>query len=96
MLFASAGLEDPEVTAIDIATPFASFDEYWRPFLGGQGPAPAYVTALDERARTRLRRDGRDFSGTIVDVDPSGDLLLQSDDGVRMRFESATTTRIWD
>jgi len=41
--------------AIDIATPFASFDEYRQPFLGGQGPAPAYVMSLDETARVRLR-----------------------------------------
>jgi SAM-dependent methyltransferase len=54
-LFARAGLRGVEVTAIDIPTPFASFEEYWRPFLGGQGPAPAYAMALDETARTRLR-----------------------------------------
>jgi hypothetical protein len=54
-LFAGAGLNGVEVTAIDIATPFASFDDYWRPFLGGQGPAPAYAMSLDEAARERLR-----------------------------------------
>jgi len=54
-LFASAGLHGVEVTAIDIATTFASFAEYWQPFLGGQGPAPAYAMALDEAARARLR-----------------------------------------
>jgi len=54
-LFTSAGLRGIEVTAIDIATPFADFDEYWRPFLGGQGPAPAYAMALDDTARARLR-----------------------------------------
>jgi len=43
------------VTAIDILTPFADFEDYWRPFLGGQGPAPAYAMALDETARARLR-----------------------------------------
>jgi SAM-dependent methyltransferase len=54
-LFASTGLTGVEVTAIDIATPFTSFDEYWRPFLGGQGPAPAYAMSLDETARALLR-----------------------------------------
>jgi SAM-dependent methyltransferase len=54
-LFASAGLGGTEVTAIDIATSFATFEDYWRPFLGGQGPAPAYAMALEETARTRLR-----------------------------------------
>jgi SAM-dependent methyltransferase len=54
-LFKSAGLEGTEVTAIDIPTAFASFDDYWQPFLGGQGPAPAYAMSLDESARIRLR-----------------------------------------
>ena len=54
-LFEGGGLRGVEVTAIDIPTPFASFEEYWRPFLGGQGPAPAYAMSLDETARARLR-----------------------------------------
>jgi len=54
-LFAGAGLNGPEVMAIDIPTRFASFEEYWQPFLGGQGPAPAYAMALDETTRARLR-----------------------------------------
>ncbi|MBE0626964.1 MAG: methyltransferase domain-containing protein [Burkholderiales bacterium] len=54
-LFASAGLHGTEVSAIEISTPFASFEDYWAPFLGGQGPAPAYAMALDETARARLR-----------------------------------------
>jgi len=54
-LFAGAGLQGVEVRAIDIATAFASFEDYWQPFLGGQGPAPAYAMSLDEGARARLR-----------------------------------------
>jgi len=54
-LFAGAGLDGAEVTAIDIPTPFATFEDYWQPFLGGQGPAPAYAMSLDETARARLR-----------------------------------------
>jgi SAM-dependent methyltransferase len=54
-LFANAGLEAVEVKPIDIPTPFADFDDYWQPFLGGQGPAPAYAMSLDETARGRLR-----------------------------------------
>jgi SAM-dependent methyltransferase len=53
-LFESAGLNGVEVMAIDIPTPFASFEDYWQPFLGGQGPAPAYAMSLDETARARL------------------------------------------
>lgn len=51
----SAGLRNVEVTAVDIATPFANFQDYWEPFLGGQGPAPSYVMSLDEAARGKLR-----------------------------------------
>jgi SAM-dependent methyltransferase len=54
-LFAGAGLEAVETKPIDIPTPFTDFDDYWRPFLGGQGPAPAYAMALDEATRARLR-----------------------------------------
>lgn len=54
-LFESAGLDGTEVTAIDIPTAFTSFDDYWQPFLGGQGPAPAYAMSLDQQARIRLR-----------------------------------------
>ena len=54
-LFGAAGLARVEVQAIDIATPFADFDDYWQPFLGGQGPAPSYAMALAADARDRLR-----------------------------------------
>jgi hypothetical protein len=54
-LLTRAGLEAVEVRAIDIGTPFENFDEYWRPFLGGQGAAPSYVAALEEVARRELR-----------------------------------------
>jgi SAM-dependent methyltransferase len=53
--FNGAGLRSVEGRAIDIPTTFRDFDDYWRPFLGGQGPAPAYAMSLDEPARGRLR-----------------------------------------
>lgn len=34
---------------------FANFDDYWQPFLGGQGPAPAHAMSLPEPTRLRLR-----------------------------------------
>lgn len=54
-LFERAGLANVVTDAIDVETPFADFDDYWRPFLGGNGPAPAYAMSLDEPARARLR-----------------------------------------
>lgn len=55
-LFVGAGLRHVETASIEIPTVFADFDDFWQPFLGGQGPAPAYAMSLDEAARTRLRQ----------------------------------------
>lgn len=58
--FRSSGLARVEATALMIPTEFASFDDYWAPFLQGTGPAPSYATSLDpagrEVLRERLRR----------------------------------------
>jgi hypothetical protein len=54
-LFAAAQLADVAVRVIEVATPFRDFESYWSPFLGGQGPAPSYVMALDEGRRTAVR-----------------------------------------
>ncbi|HEX6275962.1 MAG TPA: methyltransferase domain-containing protein [Polyangiaceae bacterium] len=54
-LFISAGLAGVETRPLEIATEFRDFDDYWRPFLGGTGPAPTYVASLDEVARAALR-----------------------------------------
>jgi SAM-dependent methyltransferase len=53
-LFREAGLT-AETRPIDIPTDFKDFDDYWNPFLGGQGPAPGYVTSLSEERRAQLR-----------------------------------------
>ncbi len=54
-LWENAGLRDVTVLGIEVPTEFPDFDDYWDPFLGGQGTAPGYVTALDEDHRTALR-----------------------------------------
>jgi SAM-dependent methyltransferase len=54
-LWAGAGLTEVSVRSIEVPTVFADFDDYWQPFLGGQGPAPGYVAALDEAHRAELR-----------------------------------------
>jgi SAM-dependent methyltransferase len=45
---------------LTIETRFSSFDDYWAPFLEGQGPAGAYVASLSaldvDRLRLNLRR----------------------------------------
>jgi len=65
--FASAGLEEIDVKPIDVPTLFADFDDYWQPFLGGQGPAPGYAVSLDETARARLRDRIRERLPTAAD-----------------------------
>ena len=71
-LFANAGLEGIEVRPIDVATLFGDFDDYWQPFLGGQGPAPAYAMSLDEPARARLR----DRIRQRLPIEASGSIAL--------------------
>lgn len=54
-LWHEAGLDAVETTPIEVATPFRDFDDYWAPFLGGQGSAPGYVTTLAQPQRDALR-----------------------------------------
>ena len=50
-----AGLSDFRVEPIDIRMEFASFEDYWGPFLSGQGPSGSYAVSLDEARRSALR-----------------------------------------
>ncbi len=54
-LFEEAGLRAVEVAAVEVPTAFSGFDDYWAPFLGGQGPAPGYCMSLGEDGRAALR-----------------------------------------
>ena len=53
-LWRAHGLERVEEQPIDVELSFSSFDDYWRPFLGGQGPAGSYAASLDEPKRGAL------------------------------------------
>ncbi|WP_147255763.1 class I SAM-dependent methyltransferase [Pseudonocardia hierapolitana] len=53
-LWTGAGLTGVEVEPIEVPTRFRDLDDYWTPFLGGQGPAPAFVATLDEDRRAAL------------------------------------------
>lgn len=53
--FAAAGLTHVATSAVEVRTPFKDVADYWSPFLGGQGPAPAYAMSLSEDQRERLR-----------------------------------------
>lgn len=54
-LFRNAGLTGVEVRPIDIWTVFKDFDDFWLPFLGGQGAAPAYAMSLSAETHEALR-----------------------------------------
>jgi SAM-dependent methyltransferase len=71
-LFGAAGLTAVEVRPIDVPTHFSDFDDYWAPFLGGQGPAPGYCMALGEAQRSHLRERIR----AGLPVDPDGAIRL--------------------
>ena len=65
-----AGFASSDCTSIEVPTVFKTFDDYWRPFTLGAGPAPGYCVSLDpvkqERLRKRLESDlPRGADGTI-------------------------------
>ena len=62
-VFGAAGLHDISVEPIDVGMQFHDFDDFWMPFLGGQGPAPTYVMALDAQQRAALRAHLFDILG---------------------------------
>jgi SAM-dependent methyltransferase len=74
LLFDAAGLLDVQVTAIDVPTVFTDFDDLWRPFLGGQGPAPGYCAALPEDRRHALRNQLR----AMLPEHPDGTIPLHA------------------
>jgi SAM-dependent methyltransferase len=53
-LWRARGLQHVEEQALTIDLPFESFDDYWLPFMGGQGPAGAYATSLSDAAHVAL------------------------------------------
>jgi SAM-dependent methyltransferase len=71
-LFASAGLRDVEVRAIDVPTRFRDFDDYWTPFLMGDAPAPGYNMSLSQERRGALRELVR----SKLPIEPDGSIEL--------------------
>ena len=76
MLFRDAGLAHVESRGIDVPTRFENFDDYWSPFLGGQGPAPGYTVSLSEEERAELRE--RIHRALPVRADGSIDLIARA------------------
>ena len=71
-LFEQAGLRDVRTRAIDISCAFRDFDDYWSPFLGGQGPAPGYLMSLNDERRAALR----ELIGVRLPVNDDGSIRL--------------------
>jgi SAM-dependent methyltransferase len=57
------GLQSVDEHPLTIEMPFASFDDYWQPFLCGQGPAGVYVSSLAESTRRALESTLRGHLG---------------------------------
>jgi hypothetical protein len=75
-LFSSAGLHRVVVEPIDIWTEFKDFEDFWSPFLGGQGPGPGYVVSLSEVDRATLRERIR--AGLPIALDGSLPLMARA------------------
>ena len=71
-LFARAGLASIESRAIEIPTVFRGFDDYWAPFLSGQGPAPAHLVSLPVAAQGAIREALR----ARLPVEPDGSIRM--------------------
>ena len=53
-LFASAGLDDTQVTTLTVRVRHASFEDWWQPFTLGVGPAGDYLASLTPGRRAAL------------------------------------------
>jgi SAM-dependent methyltransferase len=73
-VFRAAGAARVSATALSVATRFASFDDYWGPFLGGTGPAPSFVSGLSEEQVAALERHLR----RQLPTGPDGTIDLQA------------------
>lgn len=71
-IWKESGLVEVNVVPIEVPTIFSDFDDYWNPFLGGQGPAPTYAMSLDEETRGKLR----DLVRERLPIDDRGRIAL--------------------
>ena len=51
----AAGFRDVVDGALIIRMEFASFDDYWTPYVGKDGPGAEYIATLGDVGRARLR-----------------------------------------
>jgi SAM-dependent methyltransferase len=60
-LFEEAGLESVRTGCIEVTDRYAAFEDVWRPFLGGQGPAGGYLVAQPPDRQAALRERLREL-----------------------------------
>jgi SAM-dependent methyltransferase len=53
-LLRNSGVKEVEAAPIEVKTWFKNFEDYWQPFLGNVGSAPAYVRSLNPADRQNL------------------------------------------
>jgi len=58
-VFTAAGLRGVQVGELTVPTVFAGVDDFWQPFLGGQGAVAGYVAGLGDEARDALADEVR-------------------------------------
>ena len=73
-LWKANGLLQVDEQPLTIEMPFESFDDFWKPFLGGQGPAGAYAVSLSEPRRAALEAALRK---RLLGSKPDGPFTLQ-------------------
>jgi SAM-dependent methyltransferase len=54
-LFATAGLQEIVEAELWVSVEHSTFEDWWKPYMLGVGPAGDYVTGLDDESRARLR-----------------------------------------
>ena len=59
-LWKQSGLTNVEEIALEMPLEFASFDDFWAPHLGGQGPSGSYLVSLPPEKQIALRALVRD------------------------------------
>jgi SAM-dependent methyltransferase len=72
-LWARTGLAEVRTAALELAMPFASFDDYWQPFLAGATPTSAFAAKLNRETESQLERTVRSL---IPNVKADGSFVL--------------------
>jgi len=58
--FHKAGLKDIQTQSLTIRMDYENFEDYWQPFLGGQGPVGTYFANLSSDMNARIKEAVRD------------------------------------